>query len=525
MKRMFRLAVMAIVSTLVVACAGSSHKANSEPVWDEASIVSYVNLGQLHTKSNIAGLDLTALLDQIVESDTQKQIVKSILSNPNSSGIAADKPAYVVIRDFDKQFEPSDVYFACEVCDADKFDQTLKSIAGSDFNQTKFTLEGDRRIFTEENSEFAFGYDSKRLIILFNSNEQADLKTLLNTQLNYAPADMSRFESNDMSTYLDIDKLYNKAVALLNTNDTDAEVLELIKSYYNGYFEDEASIVFSLTFNRGSIVVDTDCEGISDEMMSLYKKCNGQLLNLLNTSPIAVFNIGLDGEAIATTIDTAINTIIATNPDIEINNETNMYKNIALGAVGSFKGDFLIALSEANGKIERMNPVFTSANALFAAEVKDDYIWQNIKTFAGGFLTPDGSNSYSIEANGNKFSIGQRDNIFYAGVNNNCDAKSNSAANDKWAKEIEDCYAFIMIDFNKFVNSSFGNAVVTALYNEVNRSERETAKRVVNALDVLTIVTTGEDNNVSSKCTLTLKDDSVNSLEQITKLIFDVTIN
>lgn len=527
MKRIFKIAAMSIIAMLVVACVGGSRNANREPVWNEAATIYYINLGQLHDKGNIAALNLDKFINELKEDGAPADLIKSILNNPSNSGIAADKPAYIAIREFDDSFNPSDLYFACEISDVDKFDQTLKELAGDDFDNTDFSIVGDRRIIVLEENEVIMGYDSERLVLLVNTTAQADLNLMLNTQLDYAPADMSRFGNSDMASYTDIDKFYNIFVnSDVAKAEFDAEVMEHIKTAYNGLFEEQANTINTLTFNDGTIVVDTQCEGVSEQVVACYKKSNGELLNRLEASPIAVLNIGLNGEAIVDGINKIIELVLNANPDITIDNETNIYKNIALGVLGSFDGDFMLALSEANGKLEESDyrgssPVFTTANALFAVDVKDDYIMQNIKTYGGGFLTSQGENSYSTDVYNNKINIGQHDNVFFVGVNNNGEKKSDSAADQKWAADVEDSYAYLMIDFDKFFNSSFGNALLSAVYSEMGRSERETTKRIINAIDELTVISTGEDSTISSKCTLTLKDSNVNSFEQIVMLIYN----
>ena len=516
-KRLYNISVVALIALFALSCSTKNYE--PEPIWENAVIVAYANLGELHTKSHIAAFDLTSRIAELDDQDkATAELLLSILKDPTTSGIAIDKPAYIAINDCDSEFTPTDMLIALEVCDASLLDATLKSL-DNDFDSNCVTLKGDKRIITLDNN-LAFGYDNERLVLL--QQGAADLTESIAQQLDYAPADVSRFAEQDAAIYLDIDRLF--AVALNNLpqdNEDDMEAIEEMQSLYSDYFNTEASATMGLRFDNGAITISSNCEGLSESVTAQLKSANGDHLNLLEASPIALLYMGVSGETIAETLNTAISAMLSDDDAIGANNEINIYKNIALGVVASIEGDLMLALTDANGKLVEdifgdKNLVFTTANALFTADVKDNYIMDNVKTYGAGLLSKGRDNSYSINAFGNKINIGQCDDTFFVGVNNNATKKSPSAANEAWAESVPGCYSYAMIDFNRLFSSNFGKALLTTIYNNVPQGDlSNTTKLVIENLDRFYILTNGTEQSISSELKLTLKNRETNALEQI----------
>ena len=532
MKRdLLKILIFSLIAVLIMACGGKKEiVAVPDPVWDEASIVLYANIGQLHSKGDITKVDLAKLLDCVADENKEKaEIVASILLNPTDSGITLDKPAYIAVRECDNEYKATDMYAIIELSDATKLDATLKQHSDIVDNSV-ISVEGDKRIIAIDNT-LVVGYNSKRLAIIYKaatSNETVDLNQMIRERLEFCSADMSRFGSRDLALYFDIDQLLLPAEATtpIETSETEENQAEIakeedIESPYSDYFDEQASAIVGISFENDTIVLSADCEGVSDLVMSQLKVANSKHLTLLDASPIAILNAGINGEAAADLLDVAINKLTAKGGVISGGNEFNIYKNIALGIIGSINGDLMLALSEADGKliddvIDGKRLVFTKAKALFAADVQDDYIMQNVKTFGGGLLNKVDNNTYSLEVFGNKLSIGQREDMFYLGINNSAQAKRKSAADEEWSNNVRGSYLYAMVDFNKLFSTSFGKAALTTIYdNASTRQERERIKEVTRSVDRFHILANGDSNAIHGECTVTLKQTNTNAFNQL----------
>lgn len=524
--KLFKITLLAFVTLLSVACG--MQKSECEPIWDNAAIVVYANIGELHSKGNIANIDFSEQIADLEAEDKAKaELLVNIIKDPSSSGIAIDKPVYMAINNYNSNYVVSDMLIALELCDAAQLDGTLKQF-DKEIDSSCITVKGDKRII-ELDSNLYVGYDSERLVVLLQDTEDAttNLAESLIHQLDYSPADMSRFAEQDAAVYLDIDKLF--AITLESipaTSEDELVAIEDMQSLYSDYFNAEANATLGLRFDNGAITLTSDCEGISENITSQLMKVNGNHLNVLDASPIAMLYMGVNGEAIAETLNTAINAMLSEDDAIGAYNEINIYKNIALGIISSIEGDLMLALSNANGELiedvfGEKKLVFTTANALFTADVKDNYIMDNVKTYGQGLLSNNGNNAYSISAFGNKINIGQNDNIFYVGVNDNAQAKSPSAADQEWSNKLNDCYAYAMIDFNRLFSSNFGKALLSTICDNTHSSEeRDTVKPYTENLDSLYILSNGNDQVIHNECRISLKNQTTNALEQIANIAY-----
>lgn len=536
MKRhLLKIALSAVIALTMLACSDDKGSAyNPDPIWEESSAVLYANVDKLLNKGKLAELNLEQIIENITdEQSLTTDIALAIISNPENSGIAIDKPAYIAIREYDDEHTPTNVITSFELIDATKLDTLLKGI-GESVAPESVSLKGDKRIIVID-STAVVGYNAERFVAIYNTteSENKNLSEELTSRLDYSPADMSRFQGLDIALYLDINKVAERQLnTIIATNEAELELTaeestelraELMEQY-NHYFKDEAGTTLGLSFESGSIILSTDLEGVSDDITTNLKQGNTLHLKLLNASPIAILNLGINGEAMADIIDNTMDSMADNENLAGMKNEINIYKNVGLGIISSIDGNLMFALSEADGKliddvIDGSRLVFTKANALFTADVKDDYIMQNINTYAGPFLRKSGKNSYSIEAFGNKLSIGQQENMFYVGVNNAANEKRNSAANEEWSNNIMGSYAYAMVDFKQLFSTSFGRAALSTIYdNAANKDQQEIIKLVINHIDKLHILSNGEGDTIHSECTLTLRNGHKNALEQITDL-------
>lgn len=522
-----KILLLIVTTTLIVAC--SKREAECEPTWNDATIVAYVNIGQLHSKADIGSLNLNAICNSIAEQDKAKaEVITAILHSPDTSGIAIDKPAYIAIKECDRDLVVQDMHIALEVSDAAKLDATLKSFS-DDFDNTELSIKGEKRIISLD-ANTAVGYDTKRLIIIYRQADDNSINPQqeVSNYLDYLPADMSRFCNQDAAIYIDIDKFAKNFTTESSALNEDAETQTMESDEpYSQYFEEQASAIIGLKFKNGAIALSADCEGVSEELLSKLKRGNTEHIKLLEPSPIALLNAGINGEAIAELLDMVFNTMIEEGDIIGANNELNIYKNIALGVVSSIDGNLLLALSEANGKliddiIDGKKLVFTTANALFTADVKDDYIMQNVERYGNTILTKGKNGTYSINAFGNKINIGQKGQTFYLGINNSADEKSVSVANQEWSNDILGSYLYAMIDFNKLFKSSFGTAALTNSYNNIHDHDtRKLIKLITDNINRLCILINGDGNTLHSEWKVMLNNTDSNALKLIVNTVYE----
>lgn len=535
-----KIALATVVTLLSLACSSESgDSSNPDPIWEESSAVLYTNLGSLNAKGDIFSLDVEQIIEDIFDQQSATtDIALSIITDPDNSGIALDKPLYVAIREYDEEYNPTNIVASFELSDATKLDTLLKGLDESIATES-VSLEGQKRLIAL-NATTVVGYNNERLVLIHNTNpsEEFSLSEELSTKLDYSPADMSRFNGLDIALYLDIDKAaehqLNTMLAASQEEEITPEEVEEIKSMfcemYNQYFKEQAGASLGLSFESGTILLSSELEGVSENITSQLKQANPNHLKLLNASPIAILNLGINGEAMADIIDNAMDAAASNEDFASMSNEISIYKNIGLGIISSIDGNLMFALSEADGKliddvIDGSRLVFTKANALFTADVKDDYIMENIKTYAGPFLRKSGTQSYSLEAFGNKLSIGQQDNMFYVGVNNSADKKRNSAADQEWSNNVMGSYAYAMVDFKQLFSTSFGNAALSTIYSNASSSdERDIIKLITSNIDKLYILSNGQGDTIHAECTLTLRKGQKNALKQITEL-FQPSIN
>jgi hypothetical protein len=159
---------------------------------------------------------------------------------------------------------------------------------------------------------------------------------------------------------------------------------------------------------------------------------------------------------------------------------------------------------------------------MFTADVKDDYIMQNVERYGQGILTKGKDNSYSLNAFGNNINIGQNEQTFYLGINSSANAKNPSVADQEWSNDILGSYLYAMIDFKKFFKSSFAIAALTNSYNNISdKDTRELIKLLTTNINSLYILLNGDENRLHGEWKLILSDTDTNAL----KFIIDTCYN
>lgn len=533
-----RIFTYIIAVATIIGCQQQQRPVVPEPIWDGASEVICINIGQLHSKSGLASMDRTKIEQALNETNpgrgAEMAIVKRLLAAPNTSGFNLDKPAYVAMGEYAIDVNTYNMVASIEVASVTDVDNLLKSLATDEIEAT-VEVDGNKRIISFTDAPIIAGYDNKRLVVISTESETCNLKDVLLKHMEYSAADMSLFHNSDIAAYANLSKYINELSAPDQevNNETNEEAIEdvneeLDENPYSKYISNNASLIYTLTFDNGSIIYNTDIKGLSEEATKLFKPANANSLNMLPPSPLAMLNIGANGEAFADLADMAISATMETMGGAS--NEFNIYKNIALGVVASINGDFMIALSDANGTITEdalgdKQLLFTTANALFTANVTDDYIMQNINTYAGTFLKKSGD-KYTIDAFGNKITIAQQDKLFFVGVNNDGSTKRYSAADEEWSNNVIGSYLFAMVDLNKLLRSGFGRAALETLPDNIpNRAEREAFLKVLTAVDRAYLTINGEESNMHGECMIITSNSKKNSLQHIVEIFHELAFN
>lgn len=514
-----KLTIITLLVLTAVACK-QPVEIIPEPIWDGATTVVCVDIAQLHSKSglsNMSSSELEQLLDEQYPDDKEMTaLLRMLMTNPSTSGISSDKPMYVAVGEYSDNVNNYTTVASIDIASVEAVDAMFKSNKDN-FEGYEFEVVGQKRIITIAEKNTIIGYDNQRLVAIASDDEQCNLKDVLLRHMTYAAADMSRFSCYDIGLYIDIHKVQTEVSDVVNE---ESEAEDDTNAYMK-YLNDNATAVYGLTFDNGSLTLNVDLEDLNEEVTKLFKASNGRSLKMLPPSPIAILNMGVNGEAFAELADIAIDAAMEASGGAT--NEFNIYKNIALGVVGSISGDFMMALSDANGTISEdalgdKQLLFTTAKALFTAEVVDDYIMKNIKTYAGSFLSKSGD-KYTMNAFGNQITIAQRDNIFRVGVNNDGSLRKPSAADEEWSNNVVGSYAFAMVDFDQFFKSGFGRIARSAMLEKiVLQTERKAVTSLLDTVDRLYITIAGDEDKVHGEFMVVTSDASKNSLQYIFEL-------
>lgn len=522
---MKKIILAALVALFTLSCV--EKQATPEPIWNGATMVFCANIGQLHAKSGLAEMDLSKLEQEIDKEATinpmEATIIKSIIRNPNASGFNLDNPVYLAIGEYVDDINNYNAIASIEVESAMAVDNFFKTVA-EDLTDVDFKLEGNTRIIRVDEEGIIIGYDDKRLVAIGSEDEACDLYSVLLKHMKYAPADMSRFESNDVAVYFDINQAYD----LVNTPNEEEAMEDVDEVDLSEYFNEGATVLTGISFDQGSLSYTANISGVSEDVTKLFKEINALSLKRLPPSPIALLDIGVNGEAFAELANVAIDATMKSLGGAS--NEFSIYKNIALGVIASISGDLMFALTDAEGTISKdifgdKQILFTSANALFTADVVDDYIMKNIDTYAGGFLTKQ-KNGYSVNAFGNRLTIAQQENLFYVGVNNNGSIKKDSAADHEWYNDVVGSYLFAMVDFDKLFKSGYGRVALKVMLDNIkNPADKINATRLISSVDRAYITISGEEDRMRGELMVVAHDKSQNSLQTIVEMYYDLAFN
>lgn len=538
-KLFYRITAIVVIALVAIGCGGKKSAKEAAPAKPfEAELFAYVDAKQLVEKSDLTSyLDssqrqmLATLATAELEDDEDAAFVKSIIMDPANAGLSLDKPAYGYIRNFED--DGAEGAIVIEVNDAEKVKRVFEFLAKYS-SEISIEKSGDKYLIVSDelDEEVAIGFNAKRFI--FAASALRSGKEMLTDAFAAADPNFAYFDKRDIALWLDANALFD--IIEVNIKD-NLESMREDASYYRddewyanqiasmegqlAQFEElrksvgpNASVTMGLTFNDGNVALDITTDGFKAEDVAATTVTNAHL-NYLPYNTVAVANIGIIGDKLVKVLDTVFTDEFAAQNGIE-RNEFRTIKEIVSGAVGSINGDVTAALTKIEGYSINQTP-YVEAVAL--VDVKDSYIFNNIKLFGQGYIRRINDENYAFDVdNYNTIFFGEQNNLLYAGFNTRVEQKPNSAANTRWAKETEGSLGYLLLDVKGLMEQSYIRSAWNTLAYEIG----DTAFGIINDfVDMLDYVAFKTNSTSSAEFRIALKEEQTNSLKQITNFAVD----
>lgn len=547
------LSIIAAISLIGVIYIIYSNKCSyREPIKD--TVVLYLDCRQLVEKGAVEKFIsepnrrfIATLLSSDIEGGEYSQQLSEIASNPDNTGITFSKPLYSYINgDFKDNI---DMVVIAEVHDVERVDATMEmvqSLLDSEFGyMLNIRRDGDNRII--ESIDIFGGYNDSRLAIVCSRNHRL---RLTQEALSRPLADLSIFEGQDAAVYANMQTLLtifeNNATAEIeqyrlaienSEYDYEAEMYEYKISSLNDILtqvqklrptmEEDASLIAGLRFDAGRVTLSLNGEGVNSNTEVLYPVDNSHL-KYLDEELIAVANYGINGKVLAEYLNNNLSSQLSSITGLA-RNDFNMAFQIALDALSSIDGDVTIALNSLDGEehshynsywMEQVKRItLDDMNLLAIMDVSDSYIYDNIRSFAGGFLTREEEDSelYSMPLSEDmKLYLGEEENLFYAGINSIPTESPTPATAARWIDNVEGCGGYVVLDIESFMYSSYIHAWYINLTADMDEADAELCDRLI---DISDYVYHSIIDIYSMEFVWVFDDVQTNSLEQIMDIV------
>ena len=154
------------------------------------------------------------------------------------------------------------------------------------------------------------------------------------------------------------------------------------------------------------------------------------------------------------------------------------------------------------------------------ADVTDTYIISNVGECASGFLKKAGDSIYTGQFGSYKVNLEQRDNLLFAGVNTPMELVEKPASKARWIKDIDGSIAYMVIDVDNVMESSFVESVSKVLVENMEYPQIYTQLTQKLSYVYLTLCKDG-----SSDLVFVMDDASTNSLEQLNDVLLPVVVS
>lgn len=514
-------ALLAVVITAAVATAviftlnkkdeTAENKGSEKPFSETALLL--IDLKQLVEKGEFAALlepeqrQLYAtLLASQTETEADAEYIRTIAEDFTKLGLSIETPAYGYLSTISEDaVEGAIVVDVANAKDVDTFIEFLSR------NGAPLSIErkGNTRHITSEEfgSEVAIGYNDDRFVIALSSIRNG--QEMLAEAFKTAAPNFAAFEGRDIAMYLDLNTLLNIVDEELREESFDAEAELAQFNEVRKQFGKNASLITGLTFDSGRMTLDITALDINAPKNNPAKVVSNKHLAYIPYDTFAVANIGVNGANLSTILSEVLTPDLAEQFGIS-RNEFNAMKEIARGALGSIDGDITLAVNRINGSLYNSTP-YIVADVL--VDVRDRYIISNVGLFAQGFATQESEDAYVASLdNYNDIYFGQQDNLLYASLNNLPEELLNSATTARWAKELNNCYGYVLVDIVNLLKQSFVESAMSELYYEIGPDGYTIFTNILNMFDYALLINRSTSR---SELSIVLSDKQTNSLKQI----------
>lgn len=527
-----RITAIVVIALVAIGCGGKKSKEEAAPAKPfEAKFFAYVDAKQLVEKSDLMSyLDqsqrqmIATLASAELESDEDAAFIKSIIMDLSNTGLSLDKPAYGYIRNFED--ESAEGALVIDVNNVEKLKSLFEFLSEKSGDIAIVKNGNNYNVVSEDfDEELAVGFNSERLIFAISDLRSGE--QMLADAFAAADPDFTYFDKRDAALWIDANFVFDMLESDLKDN------VEYLRKTAQRYPNDEwyaeqlatmegqlaqfdkvrenvgpdASFTAGLTFNDGNVVLDFTADDFKAEYVPTTTVSNAHL-NYLPYNTIAVANMGIIGDKVVEMLNSAFTDEFAAQYGIE-RNEFRTIKEIVSGAVGSINGDITAALTKVEGYSINQTP-YVEAVAL--VDVKDSYIFSNVKTFGHGHIRRIDDNNYAFDVNNhNSILFGEQNNLLYAGLNTRVEQKPNSAADTRWAKDTEGSLGYLLINITSLMEQSYIRSAWNTLAYEIGEKAFGIANDLVNIFDYAYIKT---NSTTSAEFKIALKDEHTNSLKQ-----------
>ena len=549
------LVIGGAVAAFMLISKDDAEKKGAAQAAEKLPLVAYVNFAQLAEKGafdKFITADVRSLIASVLTSDIdgkkEAKQLKGIIKDFDAMGIDTQAPVCCYLaEDF------TGMVFVANISDAERVDSTVSLISylleEENENALDLRTKGDTR--TIECYDFSVAYNNDLFALAFGEKDRHF--NLAKQAVKQAQMDLSMFGESDIAVSVNIEKcldfvrmqLDNQKIMLEEWYNEDyidydeyyAEVeslseTEAMLNEASKYFDANASIMFSLTFDAGRMTIAYNSNGIDfGEYNDIIKPANMDHLAYLSKDACAVMAMGVNGPAWSEFISNYLTNDMLRSLGISATSEVRMAMSIATDALETIDGGITIAVDDIDGELveeydyywEEYNvePSFNGADALFVADVTDTYIIANIAQFAGAYMDKEDSRHYSLSWMDNELMMGQDDDLFYAGVNMTPTEKNPSALNAKWAKDIKGAISYAVLNVDTLMATEF----INALDNYLLMDEAPDYFMFREVVCMLSYIYMKSNSYESSEFVVVFDDKKTNALEQINNFILPTLID
>lgn len=549
------LVVGGAVAAFMLISKDDAEKKEAAQAAEELPLVAYVNFAQLAEKGafdEFITADDRSLIASVLSSDIdgkrEAKQLKEIIKDFDAMGIDTQAPVCCYMaEDF------TGMVFVANISDAERVDSTVSLISylleEEGENALDLRTKGDTR--TIECYDFSVAYNNDLFALAFGEKDRHF--ALAKQAVKQSQIDLSMFGESDIAVSANIEKCldfvrmqlddqkmnleewYNEDYIDYDEYSADVESLleaEAMLDECSKYFDANASIMFSLTFDAGRMTIAYNSNGIDfSEYNNIAKPANMDHLSYLSKDACAVMAMGVNGPAWSEFISNYLTNDMLRSLGISATSEVRMAMSIATDALETIDGGITIAVDYIDGELveeydyywEEYNvePSFNSVDALLVADVTDTYIIANIAQFAGDYMNRVDSRHYSLSWMDNELMLGQDDDLFYVGVNMTPTEKNSSALDAKWAKDIKGATSYAVLNVDALMATKFVKALDDYLLMDYD-PDYDMFREVVGMLSYIYMKSNGYE---SSEFVVVFDDKKTNALKQINNFVLPALID